>query len=103
MIPWQVKLICEFGAQKSSEQPDSSSQPARAVVVLPTKTPHLCAAVPDTPLSLACCGLLGPPHPAGDALVRGVWALLCSVPEQKQFLGGLGELLVWEEKQGKAA
>lgn len=85
MIPWQVKLIYEFGAQKSGEQPDSSSQPARGVVVFPGA-----ASVPGTPLSLACCPLLSPPNPTGNALVRTVWVLLCSVAELKQLVGGLG-------------
>lgn len=30
-MPWQMKLIYEFGAQKSGEQPDSSSQPRGGV------------------------------------------------------------------------
>lgn len=85
MIPWQVKLIYEFGAQKSGEQPDSSSQPARGVVVFPGA-----ASVPGTPLSLVCCPLLSPPNPTGNALVRTVWVLLCSVAELKQLVGGPG-------------
>lgn len=40
MILWQVKLICEFGAQKSGEQPDSSSLPAGGLWFSP-QNPHI--------------------------------------------------------------
>lgn len=48
------------------------------------------ASVPGTPLSVVCCPLLSPPNPTGNALVRTVWVLLCSVAELKQLVGGPG-------------
>lgn len=67
-----MKLICEFGAQKSGEQPDSSSQPTREVVVFPSA-----ASDPDTPLLLACYRLLSASDPTVNSLSRKVRVLLC--------------------------
>lgn len=85
MIPWQMKLIYEFGAQKPGEQPDSSSQPARGVAAFPSA-----ASVPDTPPSLARYRLPSPANPTVNSLGRRVWVLLCCVTEWKRFVGELG-------------
>lgn len=98
MIPWQMKLICEFGAQKSGEKPDSSSQLTRGRCGF-----------------LQCCfcswhssvaGMLSTANPTVNWLGRKVWVLLCCVTEWRQFVGGLGgcnrgEQSCWTGKRRK--
>lgn len=87
-----MKLVCEFGAQKCGVQADSSSLPARGDVDFPSLAP-------DTSLSLA---LLSLPFPAGNALLRTDWVLLCSSAEQEQVCGRAWRLQsCWSRKRGK--